>query len=248
MKEFKLGKTAPEPVGFMLRDFTNPAKLPKPPKYFGHEDLMKKDWGMLGNDVAGDCVIASKMHIQMLLCAIGECEVDFTTENALSVYTTITGYDPGDPSTDNGTNMTDAASYWRKTGIPDKAGKLHKIEAYIGFDPSNITELYQALYLFGAVDIGVQFPASAMDQFGKGKAWSVVKGSRIEGGHDIPIIAKRKSIQCVTWGKTQNMTVGFYGKYNDESFAYVSKESLINNKSPEGFDAESLIKALHALT
>lgn len=246
--EFKLGKTAPKPVALKLRAFTNPSELPKPPKHFGHETLIQpRDWGMLGNDTAGDCVIAAKMHLQKLMCAMGGSTLEFTTQNALDLYTTLTGYNPNDPNTDNGTDMRAAAGYWRNTGITDAKGNVHKIEAYISFDPSNVTELYQALYLFGNADIGIQFPVSAMEQFNKGKTWSVVKNSRIEGGHDVCLVAKRKSIECVTWGAIQPMTVGFYGKYNDESFVYISKEQIINQKSPEGFDYDKLIEYINQL-
>ncbi len=246
--QYKLGKTAPSPVGFKLKDFTNPSALPQPPKNFGHETLINPSgWGMLGNDEAGDCVIAAKMHIQMLMSSMGKKSADFQTKDAIDLYTKLTGYDPNDPNTDNGTDMKEAAAYWRSTGIQDSKGNIHQIKAYVGFEPSNITELYQALYLFGAVDIGIQFPSTAMDQFKKNQPWSVVKGAGNEGGHDVCLVAKRQYIECISWGKIQPMTVGFYGQYNDESFAYVSEEALCNNKSPEGFDCEGLLAALKNL-
>lgn len=246
--ELKLGKTDPTPVGLKLSSFVNPSELPKPPRQFGHEAMvLPTSWGMLGNDRVGDCVIAAKMHIQMLMSALGGHKAPFDTKGAIDLYSTLTGYNPNDPYSDNGTNMKYAAGYWRNTGITDLNGRNHKIEAYLSFDPSNITELYQALYLFGAVDIGFQFPASAMDQFRQNKPWTVVEGSPIVGGHDVCIVAKRSALQCITWGKMQPMTAEFYGKYNDESFVYVSKDQLIHNKSREGFDSEGLINILNFL-
>src|ERR1035437_9471072 len=57
MEDLKLGKTpARKSVKFKLRDFVDLSQLPKPPNNFGHENLIeRKRWGMLGNDVAGDC-------------------------------------------------------------------------------------------------------------------------------------------------------------------------------------------------
>lgn len=244
----KLGKLAPKPVKLMLKSFINSNKLPKPPKHFGHEDLMnQRDWGMLGNDKVGDCAIAAKMHIQMLMSATANTNVNFSEDNAIKAYSAITGYNPNDPDSDQGANMRDVAGYWRNTGLYDDKLVNHKIKAYVGFDPQNITELYQALYLFTSVDIGIQFPESAMTQFGQGKPWKVVKGAKVVGGHDVCIVAKRTSIECVTWGKIQPITLPFFHKYNDESFAYVSEEALVNNKSPEGFDAQGLLDALHSL-
>lgn len=247
----RLGKKAarPEAVKFKLAQFVDFSKLPKPPLHFGHETVIApKDWGMLGNDDFGDCVWAGAAHETMLWNSGGYGSfVGFLSQNVLSDYSAVTGFDPSDPNTDNGTDMSDAASYRRKTGIVDSNGTRHKIAAYLSIKPGDIKELYVALYLFHAVGVGIEFPSSAFDQFNRAKPWSVVRNSSIEGGHYIPMVAKRKSMQCVTWGQLQGMTVGFYQKYNDETIAYVSQEMLINNKSPEGFDSEGLLSALNQL-
>jgi hypothetical protein len=164
----------------------------------------------------------------------------FDDAAVLSDYSAITGFNPNDPNTDQGTDMQAAASYRRKTGIVDAHGKRHAIAAYLALTPGNVLEHYVALYLFGAIGIGIQFPASAMKQFDAGRPWSVVHGSPIEGGHYIPLVAKRSHLEAVTWGKIQPMTLGFFQQYNDESIAYVSLEALTNNKSPEGFNAAQL--------
>lgn len=144
--------------------------------------------------------------------------------------------------------MSVAASYRRKTGIVDATGQRHTIAAYLALAPGNLTQLYQALYLFGTVDIGIEFPASAMTQFNQGKTWSVVTGSPIEGGHAICAVAKRSHLEIVTWGRTQAMTTGFYRKFNDETLAMVSLEALTDGKSLEGFDYQQLTADLAALT
>ncbi len=143
--------------------------------------------------------------------------------------------------------MQVAASYRRKTGVVDAAGHRHQVAAYLAIQPGNLVEHYQAMYLFGCVGIGIQFPASAMDQFNAGKPWSVVRGSSIEGGHCVSLVAKRSHLEVVTWGKIQALTTGFLRKYNDESLAYVSLETLTNGRSLEGFDAAGLQAALAAL-
>lgn len=243
----KTGKkpARPDAVKFRLRDFVNPAALPKPPRTFGHEDhIGRADWGMLGNDTAGDCVFAGACHETMLWCSEAGIKTRFTAENALADYAALTGFDPAKPETDNGTDMTEAASYRRKTGIVDAGGKRHTIAAYLKIDPGNLTEHYQALYLFGAVGIGILFPDYAMDQFDAGKPWTLRRVPTPQDGHYIPLVAKRSHIECVTWGQAQPMTAGFFGAFNDESLAYVSLDGLVNNKSPEGFDAAGLIAAL----
>jgi hypothetical protein len=249
-KQLKLGKTpARNLVSFKLSQFADFSQLPKPPKRFGHETpFAPKAWGMLGNDNYGDCVFAGAAHETMLWNKECGKDVVFNESAVLSDYSAVTGFDPNDPYTDQGTDMKQAASYRRKTGIVDANGVRHKIAAYLSIDPGNIQEHYVALYLFGAVGIGILFPGSAMDQFNKGKTWSVVRGTPTPNeGHYIPLVAKRYHLECVTWGQVQPMTLGFLSKYNDESVVYLSESMLTDRKSPEGFDYDTLVKYLNQL-
>lgn len=245
----KLGKKpASNAVKFAFSAYADTKALPKPPKTFGHEDLIdSKMWSMLGNDQYGDCVWAGAAHETMMWNKEASKSISFTDKSVLSDYTAVTGFDPLKPDTDQGTDMAEAASYRRKTGVVDASGNRHKIAAYLAIKPGNLTELYQAMWLFGAVGVGIQFPSTAMDQFNKGKPWSVVSKSSIEGGHYIPLVAKRTRLECVTWGQLQGMTTGFFTKYCDEAIAYLTDEDLINGKSPELFDYAALQKDLNAL-
>lgn len=245
-----LGKTRARAgaMTFRLRDYLNKAALPKPPKTFGHETLIPSTWGMLGNDQYGDCVWAGAAHETMMWNAEAGRKVAFNDRCVLSDYSAVTGFNPKKPSTDQGTDMVVAASYRRKTGIVDAAGKRHTVAAYLSITPGDLNEHLLAAWLFGAIGIGIEFPSSAMDQFNAGKPWDVVSRSKIEGGHYIPLVAQRTNMEVVTWGKIQQMTTAFFKKYNDESVAYVSLEALKNNKSPEGFNAAQLEADLNALT
>jgi hypothetical protein len=237
----KLGKTPARPgaVTFKLVDYLT--ALPKPPTTFGHETLIPT-WGMNGNDAVGDCVIASKAHLIEMWNAEAGRPVVVTTKDSLADYSAITGYDPTDPNSDQGTDMSVAASYFRKTGYRDSAGTRHKIGAYLSITPGNWSEHLQALYLFGAVEIGINFPASAMAQFNAGKEWSYNSRSKIEGGHCIPLVAHRtpQSLTCVTWGALERMTPRFFTAFNDESLVYLSPEMLTGGRSPEGFNLAQL--------
>jgi len=219
--------------------------LPPHPLNFGHEQAFPaKGWGMLGNDRAGDCVFAGGAHETMLWNAEAKNIVPFSDACVLSDYSALTGYDPSDPSTDQGTNVRDALKYRQKTGLIDANGVRHKIGAYVALEPGNLQQLLEALYLFGAVGGGFKFPDSAMKQFNKGKFWSVVPGANIEGGHYVPVVARRSLIVGVTWAQTQPMTTTWYKVYNDEAWAILSPEMLSSGKSPEGFDLPTLISDL----
>lgn len=223
------------------------AALPKRPTSFGHEAGFA--WQMLGNDKYGDCVFAGGDHEQMLFAGEGGKTAVFSDVTALSDYASVTGFNPLTGAGDNGTDVRMAMKYRAKTGLVDETGKRHRIAAYLSIDPKNLDHILTAAYLFGACGIGIEFPASAMTQFNAGKPWSVVKGASIEGGHYIPVVAKRGSyVEIVTWGRTQKCTQSFIKAYCDEAWAIISPEILNGEgKTPEGFDLAALQADLAAL-
>ena len=246
----KLGRKpyVPSKKDFLFRNYRG-VNLPTVPATFGHYNLIK-DWGILGNDTVGDCVIAGADHETMLWSAEGSQEANFITDNALSDYSAITGYNPNDPNSDQGTDVRQALSYRRKTGMLDAKGNRHKLSAYLLLDQANLlNELLEAAYLFSAVGIGINFPDSAMEQFDKGEPWGVVAGAKIEGGHYVPVAGYDGTyIYCITWGQVQKMTVEFFKAYCEEAWGLLSEEFLNSRGvSPEGFNYDQLKDDLAAL-
>jgi hypothetical protein len=246
----KLGKLPARPgaISFKFSKYFKVAALPTPPAVFGHFNPIG-NWGVLGNDQYGDCVLAGGAHETMLWDNEGGASVQFTDASVLSDYSALTGFNPADPATDQGTDMQAAASYRRTTGLIDANNVRHRVDAYVAPETGNLDELLAATYLFGAVGFGFQFPASAMTQFNAGQPWSVVPGSPIEGGHYVCIVGRRANgnLVCVTWGALQEMEPSFVPAFNDESVCYLSLESLKNNVSPENFDLATLQADLNAL-
>ena len=113
----KLGKKSfiEDKRDLLYRNYRLAAVLPSRPKTFGHQNLIS-NWGMLGNDTVGDCVVAGSCHETMLWTAEGGKPATFTDANAISDYSAITGYNPNDPNTDQGTVVRDALLYRQKTG------------------------------------------------------------------------------------------------------------------------------------
>jgi len=220
---------------FKLANYLNLSALPTPPSKYGHQALVI-DWeGMLGNDQYGDCVFAGAAHETILWGKEGGKNVTFSTQSVLSDYSVVTGFNPNDPNSDQGTDMQVAASYRRKTGVKDQNGTRHKVDAYLAIAAGNEAEIKQAVYLFSNVGIGFQFPASAMAQFNAGKNWTIVSGSKIEGGHYVPVVGyDGRYLYVVTWGKLQKMSWGFFRKYCDEAVVYLSSEMLVAGKIARG--------------
>ncbi|MEU2013121.1 hypothetical protein [Nocardia sp. NPDC019302] len=249
----KLGKLPARinSVQLKLSTYLNvPAVLPMIPEAFGHEGLIQ-DFGMLANDQVGDCVWAGAAHETMLWNREAGNEVTFSDGCVLSDYSKATGYDPENPSTDQGTDMQAAASYRRRIGVLDATGRRHKVGAYVALTTGDPDQLAAATYIFGAVGVGIRFPDYAMDEFESGKPWSVRHGlPKIEGGHYIPVIGRgaNGNFHVVTWGRVQQMTPGFYRRFCDEAICYFSEEFLTAGISPEGFDRAQLLLDLHAFT
>ena len=247
----KLGKKPARPgsVQFKFRSYFNVEALPTPPARFGHYGLIK-NWGMFSNDRVGDCVIAGGAHETMMWGAEGGKPVNFSDTCVLSDYTSLTGYDPSNPNSDQGTDMQLAASYRRTTGLLDTEGNRHKIDSYVALTVGDVDELILASYLFGAVGVGINFPVTAEQQFRDEIPWDVVPGAKVDGGHYIPCLGRNGvgNILCVTWGRLHAMTPAFYKAMNDETVAYISLEPLNNRLlSPEGYNLDALRKDLASL-
>lgn len=221
-------------------------------------------WGMGGNgpvdtddrslpanwtsaqDGAGDCTIAGPAHETMEADHnAGRPVAKFSAKACLEDYITLTkqangtAYNPVTGSGDTGLEVRSVLSYRQKTGLQDDTGARHKIGVFVAVEPTNFQDLWEALWLFEAVGIGIEFPESAMDQFNQGKPWSVVAGAQIDGGHYIPIVGHPAASvwTVVTWGKRQLVTPAFITKYCEEAWAYISAErySAVTGKTLEGW-------------
>lgn len=244
---YKLGKlpARKDAIKFKLLAFQSTIKYPKS---HTHEKLEAKDWGMLGNDQYGDCVWAGAGHETMLWNREAGVTVYFTPQSVLTDYSQCTGFDPKKPNTDQGTDMEVAANYRLKNGVHDAKGHRHNIAAYLDVSPGDVEMIKMAIYQFGAVGIGIQFPNTAMDQFNENKNWTVVKGATIEGGHYVPAIGYDADyVHLVSWGRVVKASWAFIKKYQDEGIVYLTEEMFHLDKSLEGFDFATLEKDLKAL-
>jgi hypothetical protein len=248
---YKLGKKPYVPSDKDFKLSTVQVSLPPVPKQpFGYGRTYA-DWGMLGNDDYGDCVWAGADHETMLWTHLAGGHTDFVPANALSDYSTCTGFNINDPNTDQGTDVRTAMGYRRNTGIVDSNGVRHKIDAYVSIDPKNWDLLLTCVWTFGVVGMGFEFPDSAMQQFDNGEIWDVVPGTPDPNeGHYVPVVGSPDTANectCITWGKRQVLTKAFYEQYNDESWVPLTKESLLPASNVRHIDWSHLSSMLASL-
>lgn len=167
----KLGKKAPrhDPRTLKLSSYFFGPKLPEIPSRKYWYDGVK--YGMYKNDIYGDCTCASACNFVRSWSKNTNVEIDLPDEAALEAYKAITGFDPEDPSTDNGAVELDVLKYWQKTGIGG-----HQIKAFVSVNVKHREELKAAIALFGGVYVGLGMPLGWESIEPGTKIWDVVDG------------------------------------------------------------------------
>lgn len=208
--------------------------------------LAVKDWGMLENDKLGDCVPAGVLHSAQLATALASTEFKPTNDNAILLYQLIGHFDPFHPdTTDRGCVMYDAMQQ-----LVDPGFLGQKLEAFADINISNLDTLKLACHLFGPVPIGIEFPASASEQFDKGEPWDVTDPpAKIEGGHCVVVVGYDENYYyVVTWGKVWKATPAFMTKYLDEAYVMLSKLWVMpTSQTPGAVDYDALVADFNAL-
>ena len=239
----KLGKKAVrhDPRTMKMRAYL--ATLPPTPTAIDWSGKVPS-WGVELNDQLGCCTCSAAGHLEMLWTSQASQEFAPADSDILTAYEAVGGYNPADPSTDNGADEITVLNYWRNTGI---AGR--KITAYAQVEHASQADVQAAIAFFGGCYIGVQFPESAMDAFNQGQIWGNVQDTDIEGGHALPLVAYDAiGPTCVTWGRLQKMTWAWFQRYCDEAYCAFSPDWIsAGGTAPSSFNAAQLQADLAAL-
>ena len=159
------------------------------------------------------------------------------------------GYNPADPSTDQGGIELNVLKAWRQGGF---AG--HQLTAFADPHPADLLTVRQSISLFGGVYIGLSLPVTAQNQ----AVWDAVSNGNLPcadaepgswGGHCV-FVPKydENGFTCITWGGLQEMTLAFWEEYCDEVHTLLSRDWLGAKGSPAGFNQAQLEADLAAVT
>jgi hypothetical protein len=141
----KFGRKRPVALGPHLKaERYFKATLPTPPTscdYTAKASVALADIYM--NDSLGCCVISGGYHTEGVETGNAGDLFHATSAQIIKDYSAIGGYVPGDESTDNGCDEVTALNYWQSHGFANKT----KILGWLAVDPTNLTEIKQAMYL-----------------------------------------------------------------------------------------------------
>lgn len=253
MGNFKLGKKAPRRLMSTpaFGDFLPKAtEWPDVPPQGWEAKVTPADWGMLGNDQYGCCAEAGIMHLVQAQAANVGVQLHATTAQTLALYSAITGFNPNDPSTDQGTVLTDLLTYIQKNGLEmtDATGKTVTVEI-VGSASLDITSIAQnryATYIFGGSYLGIGCPQQCEEDLSN---WNFGPGLPLAGGHCIPRVGEGGAGgKIVSWATVIPFSNQFWTSYGDEGYVVLTKAWLsAQNKSPSGLDLDGLVTAMKSI-
>lgn len=253
MPNFKFGRKPARRLLSMpsLGDFLDKAVTWPAVPAQGWENAVKPPaWGMLGNDQYGDCTEAGILHLIQGQSANTGNPLSASTAQALALYSAITGFNPDDPSTDQGTVLTDLLTYVKKNGVEmmDATGKTVTVEVVgsASLDISSVAQMRYAAYTFGGNYLGINCPQQCVDDTAN---WNFISSLPIAGGHCIPQEGEGAAGgKIVSWGMVIPTSTGFLLSYLEEAYIVITKSWLnAQGKSPTGLDLDGLVAAMAAL-
>jgi hypothetical protein len=175
-------------------------------------------WGMLGNDSVGDCVEAAMLHaIEHMHLGAWTTPPTFADQDALNLYGAITGYDPSNPSTDQGTDPNQAIAYWQNHGVPVGDG-VDRIATAAQVDPADGMNVRRGIWEFDVALLSLALPISAQQQ----TTWDVVGNPKTDpnsqpgswGYHEVVAFSYDSyRVAFCSWGQIMLMTWRFFGAY-----------------------------------
>ena len=211
---------------------------------------------VLSNDKLGDCTCAGALHIAGAWFAnVGEA-VPFKPEDAVSLYERACGYDPSDPSTDQGGNEQDVLAFLHAHGLAPNGS--HKIAGFCAVDGRDVEEVHRAIYELENVYFGLALPDAWINPFpaADGATWDVAGDPDPSNGHCVVGLDYREdgAVLINTWGMRVWLTADAIRNYavpaaQGEVYALYSDDALsrATQKSAGGFDAAGLKAAFAEL-
>jgi hypothetical protein len=158
---------------------------------------------ILDNSQLGDCTEAGILHVVGVTSAnSGFGEVPMGDADAIKLYEVDCGYNPSDPSTDQGGDEQTVLNGSETHGVP--YGK-QKTLGYVSVDPKNPALYTALLWRFGNLYFGAELVKKWADNFASGMVWDMGNpdpsyGHAFAGYARVKLPDGRMGIKVSTWG------------------------------------------------
>ena len=198
-------------------------------------------WILGGNDRVGDCTCVAPANIILALSTLAQAPRRLDDKTILGFYASVTGYDPADPSTDQGAAVEDVLAAWHRQGI---AGD--RLDGFASLPLDNRDRIREAIAHLGPVDLGVSLPEGWM----QASVWDVsTAGQGIAGGHCITAVGYTEAGPLiVSWGQVFTLTWAGWDAAVDEAHVLLSRDGLrASGKDAEGVDWAALEGFMNAM-
>lgn len=235
---------------YLVGDVSPPPSLNRPTLF---ENSVMSD--ALLNEAIGDCGDAMVIHgnVAYHICA-GTPVPPWQAADAGALYSSVSGYVPGDPNTDTGTDNGQLFKYLQGTGATCSAdASKHKIVQWLFVNPQDVNVTKLAIWEFVVMYRAVGLPNTAQGQ----STWAVtdptLKGDAAVGTwgyHDVPEVTYDQGGPLAdSWGQPLQATWEFDTAYGVQGIVGVTEEMLdLRGISPAGFNWTKLNADLGALS
>jgi len=203
---------------------------------------------ILGNDLLGDCTAAGAAHIIESATADAGAPVVLSRDQTVGFYSLSTGYNPADPSTDQGGDEITVCQTWRDKGFDGKGA--HAIAGWAAFtdaqlaDPAFVKSVAWLFPLYFGIEL-----ATSWTNVSDGGTWDVGEAPNPNDGHCVVGLAgNSKGIVVDTWGMRVTITYAAIAQFcasaaGGNLFAILTPELIdkAKGKAPNGFDYAQLL-------
>jgi hypothetical protein len=253
----KFGRIRPStlPVtGVMpLRRYMRGPVLPTPPATTDYSTAVPGVVAqMYLNDQLGDCVIAGIGHVTGVLTGNAQNPAGglILTDQQIQAGYGWCGYVSGNESTDQGCNIVPVFQDWQQQGLP-VGTTADDIAGWISIDPTNMSEIQTAIWLFENLVFGVELPDGWVNPMpsASGFTWDVSGDPDPNNGHCFVAVGYDPAlVKILTWGMYGFITPAAISKYADASaggelYAVISQEAInkASQLAPNGLNWAQLV-------